>query len=129
MINATGVLLHTGLGRAPLAEEAIEAVAAVARGYCSLEIELESGERGRRTSGIERLVCELTRAEAATAVNNNAGATSAGASGTGGRARGDRLAGRAGRDRRQLPAAGDPGGLRSSTAGSRHDQQDAVVGL
>ena len=75
VINATGVLLHTGLGRAPLAEEAIEAVAAVARGYCSLELELEDGERGRRTSGIERLVCELTRAEAATAVNNNAGAT------------------------------------------------------
>ena len=75
VINATGVLLHTGLGRAPLAEEAVEAVAAVARGYCSLEIELRSGERGRRTSGIERLVCELTKAEAATAVNNNAGAT------------------------------------------------------
>ncbi len=75
VINATGVLLHTGLGRAPLAREAIEAVAAVARGYCSLEVELEDGERGRRTSGIERLVRELTSAEAATAVNNNAGAT------------------------------------------------------
>jgi L-seryl-tRNA(Ser) seleniumtransferase len=75
VINATGILLHTGLGRAPLAEEAIEAVAAVARGYCSLEIGLEDGERGRRTSGIERLLCELTGAEAATAVNNNAGAT------------------------------------------------------
>ena len=60
MINATGVLLHTGLGRAPLAQEAIEAVAAVAGGYCSLELELEDGGRGRRTAGIERLVCELT---------------------------------------------------------------------
>ncbi len=75
VINATGILLHTGLGRAPLAEEAVEAVAAVARGYCSLEIGLEDGERGRRTSGIERLLCELTGALAATAVNNNAGAT------------------------------------------------------
>jgi L-seryl-tRNA(Ser) seleniumtransferase len=75
VINATGVLLHTGLGRAPLATEAIEAVTAVARGYCSLELDLEDGERGRRTAGIERLVCELTGAEAATAVNNNAGAT------------------------------------------------------
>ncbi len=75
VINATGVLLHTGLGRAPLASEAIEAVAAVARGYCNLELDLEDGERGRRTSGIERLVCELTNAEAATSVNNNAGAT------------------------------------------------------
>ncbi len=75
VINATGVLLHTGLGRAPLAREAIEAVAMVARGYCSLELELEDGGRGRRTTGIERLICELTGAEAATAVNNNAGAT------------------------------------------------------
>jgi L-seryl-tRNA(Ser) seleniumtransferase len=75
VFNATGILLHTGLGRAPLAQEAIDAVVAVARGYCSLEIDLEDGERGRRTSGIERLLCELTKAEAATAVNNNAAAT------------------------------------------------------
>ena len=51
VINATGVLLHTGLGRAPLAEEAIAAVAAVARGYCNLELDLEDGARGRRTVG------------------------------------------------------------------------------
>ena len=75
VINATGILLHTGLGRAPLADEAIAAVAEVARGYCNLELDLEDGTRGRRTAGIERLLCELTGAEAATAVNNNAGAT------------------------------------------------------
>jgi len=75
VINATGVLLHTGLGRAPLADEAIAAVALVARGYCNLEIDLEGGTRGRRNAGIARLLCELTGAAAATAVNNNAAAT------------------------------------------------------
>jgi L-seryl-tRNA(Ser) seleniumtransferase len=75
VLNATGILLHTGLGRAPLAAEAIAAVALVAQGYCNLELDLEDGQRGRRTAGIERLLCALTGAEAATAVNNNAGAT------------------------------------------------------
>jgi L-seryl-tRNA(Ser) seleniumtransferase len=75
VINATGILLHTGLGRAPLAEEAVEAVASVARGYCNLEFRLEEGVRGHRTSAVARLLCELTNAEAATVVNNNAGAT------------------------------------------------------
>jgi len=75
VINATGILLHTGLGRAPLAQEAVEAVSAIARGYCNLEFELEQGERGRRTSGVGKLLLEITGAEAATVVNNNAGAT------------------------------------------------------
>ncbi len=75
VINATGTLLHTGLGRAPLADEAIAAVTEVARGYCNLELDLEEGSRGHRTAGIARLLRELTGAEAATAVNNNAGAT------------------------------------------------------
>ena len=75
VINATGILLHTGLGRAPLAEEAIEAVAEVARVIAAWRSSSKTATRGRRTSGIERLLCELTGAEAATAVNNNAGAT------------------------------------------------------
>lgn len=75
VVNATGVLLHTGLGRAPLAEAAIEAMAAVARDYASLEIDLETGGRSQRVLSVEALFCELTGAEAAIVVNNNAGAT------------------------------------------------------
>ena len=75
IINATGILLNTGLGRAPLAREAAEAVSRVVRGYCNLEIELGSGDRGCRTSGVEALLRRLTGAEAAAVVNNNAAAT------------------------------------------------------
>ncbi len=75
VINATGILLHTGLGRAPLAEEAIAAVVATARGYCNLELELAEGTRGKRTAGVAALLKELTGAPAASAVTNTAGAT------------------------------------------------------
>jgi L-seryl-tRNA(Ser) seleniumtransferase len=75
VINATGILLHTGLGRAPLAAEAVEAVARVSAGYSNLEYDLESGSRGRRTSGVNGLLREITGAEAAFVVNNNAAAT------------------------------------------------------
>jgi L-seryl-tRNA(Ser) seleniumtransferase len=73
-INATGIVLHTNLGRAPLASEAIAAVAEVAAGYCNLEIDLATGRRGSRTQAVEALLCELTGAEAALAVNNGAAA-------------------------------------------------------
>ena len=73
-VNATGVVLHTGLGRAPLPQAAMRQVAAVAGGYCNLEIDLEDGERGERVSHVERLLCDLSGAEAAAVVNNNAAA-------------------------------------------------------
>ncbi len=73
-INATGIILHTNLGRAPMAREAVEAVAEVSAGYCNLEFDLETGRRGSRTQAIEPLLCELTGAEAALAVNNGAAA-------------------------------------------------------
>ena len=73
-INATGIILHTNLGRAPLAPEAIAAVAEVAAGYCNLEFDLATGRRGSRTQALEPLLRELTAAEAALAVNNGAAA-------------------------------------------------------
>src|SRR5690606_20066720 len=73
-INATGVLLHTGLGRAPLAPEVAEALGAAAAGYTPVEIDMKSGQRGRRGAIVEPLLTRLTGAEAATVVNNNAAA-------------------------------------------------------
>ena len=74
MINASGVILHTNLGRAPLSEAALAAMEAVSRGYSNLEFDLESGARGSRHVHIEGLLCQLTGAEAALVVNNNAAA-------------------------------------------------------
>ena len=74
VINATGVVLHTNLGRAPLASEAIAAVADVAGSYSNLELRLGDGERGSRHDHIDGLIRGLTDAEAALAVNNNAAA-------------------------------------------------------
>lgn len=75
VINATGIVLHTNLGRAPIAEEAARAAYEAARGYLNLEMSLDSGERSSRQDAIRDWVCRLTGAEAATAVNNNAAAT------------------------------------------------------
>ncbi len=74
VINATGVLVHTGLGRTPLAAEAIKEIEEMAGGYCSLEVDVLTGKRSSRVAHIEALVVALTGAEAAMAVNNNAAA-------------------------------------------------------
>jgi L-seryl-tRNA(Ser) seleniumtransferase len=74
VINATGVIIHTNLGRAPLSQSAREAMEAVSRGYSTLEYDLAAGRRGHRTVHAERLLCNLTGAESALVVNNNAGA-------------------------------------------------------
>jgi L-seryl-tRNA(Ser) seleniumtransferase len=75
VINATGIVLHTNLGRAPVAEEAARAAYEAARGYLNLELDLETGKRSSRQSAVREWVCRLTGAESATAVNNNAAAT------------------------------------------------------
>jgi L-seryl-tRNA(Ser) seleniumtransferase len=75
VINATGIILHTNLGRAPVPEQAALAAYQAARGYLNLEMDLASGQRSSRQSAIRDWICILTGADAATAVNNNAAAT------------------------------------------------------
>jgi L-seryl-tRNA(Ser) seleniumtransferase len=75
VINATGVVIHTNLGRAPLADAAVAHVARVAGAYSALEYDVASGGRGRRGGHAESLLCRVTGAEAAAVVNNNAAAT------------------------------------------------------
>jgi L-seryl-tRNA(Ser) seleniumtransferase len=74
VINATGVIIHTNLGRAPLSDEALAAMRAVGGGYSTLEYELEPGTRGKRDRHIERILLDVTGAEAGMVVNNNASA-------------------------------------------------------
>jgi L-seryl-tRNA(Ser) seleniumtransferase len=74
VINATGVIINTNLGRAPLSQEALQAVQTVSQGYSNLEYDLTIGERGSRHAHTEALLCEITGAEAAIVTNNNAAA-------------------------------------------------------
>lgn len=74
IINATGVVLHTNLGRAPLSADAMQAAHTTAAGYSDLELDLETGRRGSRQKHVSDLLCRLTGAEAALVVNNNASA-------------------------------------------------------
>jgi L-seryl-tRNA(Ser) seleniumtransferase len=73
-VNATGVIIHTNLGRAPLSEDARQAMLQAGRGYSNLEYDLVAGHRGSRYHHAQDMICRLTQAEAALVVNNNAGA-------------------------------------------------------
>ncbi len=74
VINASGIILHTGLGRAPWSQEARDAAAQVIEGYTNLEIDLQTGDRGERLNHIDELICLLCDAESSAVVNNNAAA-------------------------------------------------------
>jgi L-seryl-tRNA(Ser) seleniumtransferase len=74
LINATGIVMHTNLGRSPLTERAVEHIAAVARGYSNLEYDIKTGKRGKRYAHVRELIARITGAEDALVVNNNAGA-------------------------------------------------------
>ena len=73
-VNATGIVLNTGLGRAPLSEKALSNLQGILQGYSTLEVNIETGKRGRREDKISELISIITGAEAATVVNNNAAA-------------------------------------------------------
>ena len=75
VVNGTGIILHTGLGRAPIAQSALDSVREISSGYASVEVDVHTGERGQRVKAVEKLICELTGAEAALVTNNNAAAT------------------------------------------------------
>ena len=74
VINATGVILHTNLGRAPLSKEAQEAILTISKDYNTLEYDLDLGQRGPRGADVDNLICQTTGSEAALVVNNNAAA-------------------------------------------------------
>lgn len=74
VINATGILIHTNLGRAPLSKKALEKALELGRSYSTIEYDLSSGKRGERNDPIEKLLCQITGAEAGLVVNNNAAA-------------------------------------------------------
>jgi len=74
VINGTGVILHTGLGRAVLSPTSQALAQKILTGYCNLEIDLATGDRGDRNSHVEKILCQLTAAESACVVNNNAAA-------------------------------------------------------
>jgi len=74
VINATGVVLHTNLGRSLLCEDALNSIKTIAQSYSNLELKIETGKRGLRYEAVDELICELTGAQSAIVVNNNAGA-------------------------------------------------------
>ncbi len=124
VINATGVVIHTNLGRSPLHPSALQHLIEISRTYSNLEYDLDRGERGSRYSHVEEILCRLSGAESAMVVNNNAGRGPARFKHPCRRKRGHRLEGRVGRNRGSLSDPGCDEAERGPAQGGRNDQPD-----
>ncbi len=129
VINATGVVVHTNLGRALLPQAAVDAVVTAASGYSDLEYSLARGDRASRQDHVHDVLCTVTGAEDALAVNNNAAAIAARARRHGAWRRGARRPRPAGRDRRRLPHPRHPPRERRRAGRGGHHQPYVPQGL
>ncbi len=124
VLNLTGTVLHTNLGRAPLAEAALQAVTDVARGYSTLEYDLAAGKRGERHVHVEELLCRLTGGAGRHGGEQQRRGGAVGPGRPGRRQERPGFARRADRDRRLVPHPRDHGRRRGQTGRGRHHQQD-----
>ena len=125
VVNATGVILHTNLGRAPLCPEALQRIVEVGRGYSNLEFDLAKGERGQRYDHVSSLNLRPHRSRRCVNRQQQCRGRFAGSQHSGRWKRGNRIARRAHRNRRRIPHSGNHAEKRVQTSRSGHDQPHA----